>query len=411
MASHTKSANARKSFMLGTHRTVSPTETLEKVRPFLSQMGITRIANVTGLDRIGVPVVTVMRPNSRSLSVSQGKGATLEAAKASGIMEAVESYHAERIDHSLKLGSYDDLARSYRMADVNGLARLRGSQFHRNLPILWIEGHDLIEDQAVWLPYEAVHANYTVPTAAGSGYFVASTNGLASGNHYLEAVAHGMAEVIERDANTLWNHLPSKVRAQTRLDLGTIDDELCLSVIDDLHQADMSVGVWDITSDVSVPSFYCLITDNRHELGHSGAGAGSHPAREIALLRALTEAVQVRTNYITGARDDLAQYEYGEAGIAAKLRRAAALMSDRPVQRIDFRTMPDKRFSTLKQDVDWMLQQLTAVGIKQVISVDLTRPEFGLPVARIVIPGLEGPDDHDDYCPGSRATSIVGAQS
>ena len=73
---------------MGTHRLVAPNATLERVRPFMAVMGITRVANVTGLDTIGIPVVMVVRPNSRSLAVSQGKGLNLgrgESLRAHGI--------------------------------------------------------------------------------------------------------------------------------------------------------------------------------------------------------------------------------------------------------------------------------------------------------------------------------------
>src|SRR5882724_3967893 len=80
----------------GTHRTVSPAETLARVTPLLPAMGITRVANVTGLDRIGVPVAMVYRPNARSIAVSPGKGLTLDAARCSGVMESIEGWHAER---------------------------------------------------------------------------------------------------------------------------------------------------------------------------------------------------------------------------------------------------------------------------------------------------------------------------
>ncbi|MCP4182216.1 MAG: YcaO-like family protein [Hyphomicrobiales bacterium] len=389
---------------------MSPDETLAKAKPFLKQMGITRVANVTGLDRIGVPVVTVVRPNSRSVSISQGKGATLAAAKASGVMEAVESYHAERIEHPLKYGSFNELSANHRLADVTRLARLNDSHYTNDLPLFWIEGHDLITDDEVWVPYETVHSNYTIPSTTDSGCFVASTNGLASGNHILEAMAHGIAEVIERDSNTLWNLLPDKVRARTRLDISTIEDELCLDVIAKLQRADISVGIWDITSDAGVPSFYCLIVDERLENAHSGAGAGCHPTREVALLRAVTEAVQVRTNYITGARDDLERVEYSDKGIEAKLAWARALMSPDVGAGVDFQKIKSQKFTTLKQDVEWLVDQLKAVGVSQVICVDLTRPEFALPVVRIVVAGLEGPDDHDHYCPGERAHSVLGVK-
>jgi YcaO-like protein with predicted kinase domain len=71
----------------------------------MPQMGITRCTNVTGLDRIGIPVIVVCRPNSRPIAVSQGKGLTVDGAKVSGLMESAKTYHAERIDHLLRLSS------------------------------------------------------------------------------------------------------------------------------------------------------------------------------------------------------------------------------------------------------------------------------------------------------------------
>ena len=100
--------HAAKAFTDGTHRLIPPQETIDRVRHVLPVMGITRVANVTGLDTIGIPVVMVCRPNSRSISVSQGKGCDISAAKASGLMESVESYHAEHISLPLKLGCFEE---------------------------------------------------------------------------------------------------------------------------------------------------------------------------------------------------------------------------------------------------------------------------------------------------------------
>src|SRR5689334_11965252 len=105
----------------GTYRSIPPEQTLERVKPFLPAMGITRIANVTYLDNIGIPVVMVCRPNSRSLSVSQGKGLTLAAAKASGVMESIENCHAEAITHALRLMTYNDLEKVSYVADIEQL--------------------------------------------------------------------------------------------------------------------------------------------------------------------------------------------------------------------------------------------------------------------------------------------------
>ncbi|TMJ43029.1 MAG: hypothetical protein E6G89_02475 [Alphaproteobacteria bacterium] len=405
-------ASGMKAFKTGTHRAVSPDETLQRIKPLLARMGITRIANLTGLDRVGIPVVSVMRPNSRSLSVSQGKGIDLAAAKVSGAMEAIESFHAENIENPLRLASHRDMiAWGYRLVDVERLARIKDGRFHADLPLLWIEGRDIVSGEAKWLPYETVHASYTLPLPAGSGCFVASTNGLASGNSTLEAISHAIAEIIERDANTLWNRASDAARARTLIDLGSINSDLCRTVIGRLHQAELAVAAWDITSNTGVPAFYALIVDRRSELAHSGAGAGAHPAREVALLRALTEAVQVRVNYIAGARDDLDPAEYTAEGIGAKLVFANGLMSLRDGAGKDYRQITTREFDSFRQDIDWMIERLKSVGIEEVIVVDLTKPAFNMPVVRVVIPGLEGPDDHDDYAMGRRATAQMRDQS
>ena len=141
----------------GTHRTVGLASTLERLRPLLPAIGVTRVAVITGLDVIGVPVVTVCRPNGRSLSVSQGKGADLPAAKASGIMEAAEAWHAEHVlvpPGSRPIVSCGRSRTSWTSSSCPG-SRSRDST--RTSSILWIEGTDVLTAERVWLPYECVH--------------------------------------------------------------------------------------------------------------------------------------------------------------------------------------------------------------------------------------------------------------
>lgn len=402
-------AAGRKAYRRGTHRTVSPAETLVRVQPFITQMGITRVANVTGLDRIGLPVVMVFRPNSRSVAVSQGKGIDLNAARASGLMEAVESYHAERIHLPLKFGSVEDLRASHRLVDIDRVPRVAASRFRPNFPLLWIEGQDLIAEAPVWLPFELVHTNYTLPLPAGSGCFPASTNGLASGNHFLEAVCHGLTEVIERDATAVWNQSGRLFRDHTRIALDSVEDPDCRAVLEKLHRAGLTVAAWETTTDLGIPSFDCMIADGRME-GHLGVGAGCHPSRSIALARALTEAVQVRTTYITGARDDLPPEQYTDSGRMEKARRAERLMAPNGPGR-PFADGPSRDCETFEEDLTWMQGRLQANGIDQVVVVDLTRPEFRIPVVRVVVPGLEAPHDDDDYVPGPRALAARGRKS
>jgi ribosomal protein S12 methylthiotransferase accessory factor len=383
-----------KRFRAGTHRTVMPDETIARLKPLLLSLGITRVANVTGLDRIGVPVVMVCRPNSRSVAVSQGKGLTLAAAKASGVMEAAEGFHAERVERPLRLGSRRDLGGALLLVDTDRLPLRRQSRWHADLQILWVEAVDLASDERVWVPYEIVHANYTHPLPTGTGCFAASTNGLASGNHPLEAICHAICEIVERDASSLWRLLDKRGRDARRIDLDSIADPPCRTVLDGIAQAGLGVALWETTSDIGVPAFECVIVDERADGGHSGGGSGCHPASEIALLRALTEAVQVRNTYVTGSRDDLLADEYGPSARAEKSRRIRLLTASSGPRR-DFQAIQSHRFETFAEECRWLLTRLAAVGCPQVLAVDLTRPEFGLPVMRVVIPGLEAPHDAD----------------
>lgn len=395
-----------KAYRHGTHRAVAPDQTIARVRPLMGAFGITRIANLTGLDRTGIPVVMVCRPNARSSAVFHGKGIDVAAAKASGIMEAIETWHAEYVSLPVRFGSTTDLAASLKLADVDRLPRLPESRFDSNLPMLWVEGHDLIGGHRMWVPFETVHANSAIPGPPGSGCFSASTNGLASGNHHLEAVSHALCEVIERDATSLWHRMHPALQDRTRLDLATVDDPDCRDVIERLGAAEIEIAVWETTSDVGVPAFQSLLVDRTGEIDHIGSGAGCHPTREVALLRALTEGAQVRTTYVVGSREDILHADYLPATLEVRGRRARAIMQSVASMR-DFATVGRFEFETFDDEVAWLLRCLRNVGIEQAIAVDLSRPEYGIPVVRLVVPGLEGSDHHAGYSPGARARAIA----
>lgn len=402
---------AQKAFVRGTHRSVSPRETLDRVRPLLPVLGVTRVANLTGLDHIGVPVVMVCRPNARSVAVSQGKGLDLDAAKTSGVMEALESFHAERVDLPLRLASALDM-RFSGVVDVARLPRLSASPFHPGLRILWAQGVNLFDGKPTWVPFELVHTCYTLPLPTGSGCFSMSSNGLASGNHALEAIAHGLSEVIERDANALFHARGARGRETSRLDLATVDDPPCRGVLDAFDRAGVAVAVWDTTTDIGVASYLCSVVDrapDRLRPLPPSTGSGAHPAREIALLRALTEAAQARLTLISGARDELSRLQYERItnldAVLRTLDHARETSVSHPLR--SFRDAPSRDAETFDEDVAGMLDRLATAGVDQAIVVDLTKREFGVPVVRVIVPGLEALHDAPGYVPGPRARAAM----
>lgn len=391
-------------YRVGTHRIQSPEKTLSFVKPFMPAMGITRIADVTGLDTIGIPVVMVCRPNSRSVSVSQGKGNNLAAAQASGLMESVEGYHAEHISLPLRIASLADMQSSCAMVDMAALPTVAGSPFHEHYPIAWIEAEELLSGNSRWLPYEMVHTNYTEPRPSGSGCFPASSNGLASGNTIDEATVHAICEIVERDAITLWHQLASQVLDATSINNASIDSELCVETLAKLCVADQNTYIWDITSDSKIPTYFSVISDRGSHSAHIGVGSGTHLCREVALLRALHEAVQVRTTYIVGARDDITADEYTEVGIREKHAFYENIIADSTFT-ADYGSTRDLHKDSVNEDLTTLLEHLKRVGVSQVLRVDLRKPEFNVPVVRVVIPGLESPHDDFGYISGERARS------
>jgi ribosomal protein S12 methylthiotransferase accessory factor len=137
-------------------------------------------------------------------------------------------------------------------------------------------------------------------------------------------------------------------------------------------------------------------------------GSGCHPSRAVALVRALTEAAQVRLTYIAGNRDDLVASEYRESQDqrlgGALLDAVSAAAPGRA-----FRDVPNFDTDELALDVQWELERLAAAGLHQVIAIDLTRADFAIPVTRVVIPGLEWDCTHPHYVPGRRARAMGAA--
>lgn len=385
-----------KGYRLGTHRRCAPEVTLQRLQRWLPVLGITRVANVTGLDTLGLPVVMVCRPNARSLSVSQGKGLTLAAAKVSGIMESLELHHAERIELPLERSSWREIGLRRPVVDVERLEPPHGTKslFHEDRRMLWIEGRELLKGGPIWLPFETVHMDLTVPLPDGSGCFHLSSNGLASGNHPMEALSHGLCEVIERDAVSRWMALSKAQRADTRLDLETADNAEARKLLEPLSDAGLTVAVWDATSPVGIPTYHCEIASRQPDPWRPIGvcrGSGCHLDPGVALLRALTESVQTRLTLIAGSRDDLNEDRMVRRRQPDVLRTWHQKLEAEAAQApngLDFGKRKDLSRASFEDDVATLLRHLQQADIQQVAAVDLTHPGLRIPVVRVVVPGL-----------------------
>ncbi len=388
------------------YRSVTPAETLARFEPFAPALGITRIADLTGLDYLGIPVFAAMRPNARSLSVHQGKGLDSASARASAFMEAAEFDHAERIAARSLIFARNAPPSGVVTVDPDLLPRY--GHLPSNKPVAWLPGRDLMTAKRMLVPRALVAIDFT---RRPDGCFIESTSGLASGNSMAEAVLSGLFELVERDATSLWRLRSARQRAGRRVALGTIARGRGNTLLVRLRDARIAVAVWDTTTDIGIASFVCRIReDGRNARSAFGAfwGAGCHLSRDVALCRAVTEAVQTRLTYISGARDDLLRHDYGQATGEALFDAVFDLWEEREGGR-SFRDVPDCATRSIDEDTSLTLGRLKIAGIAHAVAVDLTRDEIGLPVARMIVPGLE-PDHHRGaHRPGARARVIARA--
>lgn len=392
----------------GTHRVRSPRDTLADYSRQMPRMGITRLANITGLDRVGVPVYLAVRPNSRSLATAQGKGFDTDHARVSALMESIENWHAEHIELPVRLESFWKLSEQAPVADVFAIPLRPGATLRPDLPTAWLEGYDLMTDRATWVPYECCTMNTTV-TFAWTLTFYTSSNGLASGNHPLEAINHALFEVIERDSHAEWLDRSDDARLATKVRPESVADGACRAVLERFDAAGIDVAIWDITSVAfRMPAYWVQVLDRDEgppwrRLGVF-SGRGCHASAVVALSRALCEAAQARLTIISGARDDnpLAEYQVNASEVLIGLWRARYF--DPPAVQ-SFAAEREAPATTFDGDLERLLAALARKGMQQTVIVDLTRADTRIPVVKAIVPGLTVATEY-----GRRAPAAAGRQ-
>lgn len=365
----------------GTHRAATLEQTWARFAPAAKRAGITRFAELTGLDTLGIPVFAAVRPLGRSLSTQQGKGASPLAAKVSALMESLETWTAEQLAPTVR-GSYRRLrAGAVPPIDVRRLPRPR-QRLDLAATWRWVEGRDLATDRPVLVPFECVtlDTTFTKPPV-----FDVSSNGLASGNVLAEAILHGLCEVLERDAEAAWR----RTGGDRRLVLDTVDDPLCRGLIERIVATGARVFVWDLGA-TELAAIGCAIVEDPREPSWRDLGCyqgfGAHLVPEVAIARALTEAAQTRLTYIAGARDDFFPADYAQATdreVLHALWERLAAPCDEPVL---FDELPRFDAPSLGAGLGGLVERVTAAG-DRVVAVELTHPALRVPVVKVLVPG------------------------
>ncbi|MGB8955409.1 MAG: YcaO-like family protein [Tumebacillaceae bacterium] len=356
-------------------------EILARVRPLARQAGITRVSDITGLDKLGLPVFLAVRPDvdDAAISVYNGKGLTAAEAELSAIMEGIERYSGSTREEPVVVGSYAELKGSgQNVLDPRELILSKRYPYDDQTEYEWVRGKELMSGQEMLVPANCAYFPYYPPV--GRLILNPNTDGLAAGNSVEGASVRALLELVERDASSLSQYQNELVTVEE----STIDADWLQPVLAMFKAANIDVYLKNITSDIGLPVFSATTVDAEYEL--ITGGYGCHFSRDVALFRALVEAAQTRLTIIHGAREDLDQ----EKRIWADAVARAGVWAQRTNRVVAFQDIPTwEHGASHEQDLEIVLGQLRRAGLDKAIIVELTKPNVGVPVVRAIVPGLE----------------------
>jgi ribosomal protein S12 methylthiotransferase accessory factor len=290
-------------------------------------------------------------------------------------MEAIELWHAERLADLVRVSlplreiEYGNPIRAADLPWLSGAPVLDAARLE------WIPASSLASGRTGWLPRDLLELHFSLAEEFRPAPFFRSSNGLAAGNCRAEALLHALCEVVERHALHLAAGDPGR-----RLPLapGSVEEPACRAILAAVRAAGMKASLFDVTWEAGVPAVAAEVV--APDLPNVWLGAGCHPSPEVALARALTEAAQSRLTYISGARDDLTRLPEGRGH-----RTFEAYAEARGERRLE--DLPDLATADVEEDLSRVVGRLADLGYEP-FWVDLTRPEIGLPVVRVFVPGL-----------------------
>ena len=398
----------------GGHRSVLPEETLERYSHHVSPITgvISKLVKLEN-DNNFIHVYTANYSDVQNkynlaelrrglTSASAGKGKTDTQSRASCVCEALERYSGVFTGNEYRIvGTYAQLELSaihpdelthYSTAQYQQ-REARNSQhgdfawvaepFDRDREIDWTPVWSLTKQEFKYLP--TAYCYYRYPQVDGHNFCRGNSNGNAAGNSIEEATLQGFMELVERDCVALWWY--NRIQ-RPAVDLNSFEEPYLQALRDYYYSQNYQLWVLDITNDFNIPSFAAIIRRDDCTSESIALGYGTHFDPKIAVLRAVTEVNQTTAmlaRYSTGKELDDPNLErwYKEATLANQ----PYLAPDRSLKPKVYTDYPNYDSSDLKQDVLTCVELAANLGLETLV-LDQTRPDIGLNVVKVIVPGL-----------------------
>jgi oxazoline/thiazoline synthase len=387
----------------GGYRSVSSRTTVSRYRKHVSALTgvVSRLerieadlplnTNYYAQHNFSAPAMSVDQLRSGLSGGSFGKGSTAEQAEASALMEAIERYSGIFQGDEIRLTRrFTDfpagdaiLANDVQLFSDNQFNSRRIHQQDGSQPV-----PDPIDPSAriEWSPVWSLRDKRFKYLPAGLLYFFyqdfhTDSNGCAAGNTREEAIVQGFLELVERDAYAIWWY--NRLR-RAEVELSEFDDSYIRDLKSQFANLGRKVWVLDVTSDLGVPAFVSIMHWMQNGQENIEFGSGAHFDRRIALLRSLTELSQFLSIGMMGGRGGEKPSLDGVTPL--KLDNYPFLLpAPHPV--VQPQLGIDVPLDSLREQVEACVEVATRAG-HDFLVLDQTRVDVGVPVVRVIVPGL-----------------------
>jgi ribosomal protein S12 methylthiotransferase accessory factor len=356
-----------------------PEETIRWVRERLEKVNINILAKTMRIDtgRLDIPIyISLCGEDATRLTGTKkqmGKGATPVQSEASALMELMERFsffsfihqhpfpyhrYGEISDHAV---SPELLKRSV-FDDTTPVELCRA--FLQDFPMRWTQAYNLTRKEEQWVPIDWF-------------YLINEYNGPAAGNTMEEAVLQSLCEVVERHVGSVICH---EECATPVIDIESLKDPAAVELAEKFRSKGIELFLRDFSLDTGIPTVGALAYDPSTFPAKSEIifTAGTTSSPEKSLCRALTEIAQLAGDFEsqTSYRPTLPKY--------ATLEEAAYLMgAEKPVS---VESLPNLDDDNLRVEIESCVAALEKIGL-EVLVVDVTHPELGVPAVYTIIPG------------------------
>jgi ribosomal protein S12 methylthiotransferase accessory factor len=369
----------------------------------LDNFAISRVAYLSGLDTIGLPVYSCSRVLSNTIAIHSGKGLTKSASRAGAILEAIEFEVGEPPRGEWKAGTGMQIPLEDRLP-LEDCFPTRSSIVNDFTLLAWEEMVNVQNGAPKLVPSDLI---WMVPRIKEQPmlYLQMGSNGLASGGTTEDAILSGLYEILERDAWTLNQFLLDNCGVlPTRTPLIALPPRL-ETVVRLIEAVNIKLHLCDITNDYQVPVFSAILLDLSGNVAGTFGGFGCHINAEVAAIRAITEAVQARSCYISGARDDLFRRQF------LLMKRMDQFKLDEMFGQLelgsplsDYREMS---FPDVRTELRYLLKMIRARGVSEVYVKEMgSYVDGAVHVVRVMSPQCE-PFRFDHWAPGLRCLNYA----